>query len=106
MAKFSASEYQVNGVQLGRTRVKIGDYNMKEGADNTIGSLAGYSFFEVVSNRSGNQISSGLLSCADGTHFSFFYPNIMACRGYKKSDTVIHIDDFDASAQVTIYGIK
>ena len=106
MAKLNADQYQVNGIQVGRTRVFIGDYDC--GGDNrdvTIGSLAGFSFFEVVSNRNGKQASSGLCSCADGSIFTFYYPSIMAGRGYKVSDTVLHIDDTDGSTKFSVYGI-
>lgn len=100
-------KFTANGIQIGRNRTKIDDYNCPEGQEITIGSLADYSFFEIefhgVSSRI---ISTGLIACVDGAYFSIYYPNVGGIRGSKVSDTRLKIDDTDGTTSFTLYGIK
>ena len=100
-------KFTANGIQIGRNRTKIDDYNCPEGQEITIGSLADYSFFEIefhgVSSRI---ISTGLISCVNNTYFSIYYPNVGGIRGYKVSDTKLKIEDTDGTTSFTVYGIN
>ncbi len=99
--------YKINNVQTGRNRTKIGDYTCPEGQEITIGSLANYSFYEIVFNGvSGRKITTGLISCVNNTYFSIYYPNVGGIRGYKVSDTKLKIEDTDGTTSFSVYGIN
>ena len=99
--------YTINGVQTGRNRTFIGTYTGGDGVTVPIGSLAAYSYFEIVFNGvSSRKISTGLISCADKTYFSVYYPNVGGIRGYKASDTSLRIEDTDGTTSFSVYGIN
>ena len=99
--------YTINGVRTGRNRTFIGTYTGGDGVTVPIGSLAAYSYFEIVFNGvSSRKISTGLISCADKTYFSVYYPNVGGIRGYKASDTSLRIEDTDGTTSFSVYGIN
>ena len=93
---------------LSKIKTNLGTYS-STGDNKTIAvnSLAGYTFFEIIFNGISNRkISTGLNSCANGTYFSTYYPNVGGIRGYKISDTSLMIEDTDGTTSFTLIGIK
>ncbi|MBQ8443787.1 MAG: hypothetical protein IJX25_00325 [Clostridia bacterium] len=105
VTQISTNETNINNI--GKTRTLIGNYTGGDNTTVTIGSLAGYRFFEVVFTGVNSIIlSTGMVSCVNGTYFSCYYPNVGGIRGYKASDTRLTITDIDGTTAFAVFGIK